>query len=123
MRKLLVFLPALSLFLLAGCGTDNNGSAQREEFRERIESQISEFNRQIEDARERSEELSGEAKNEMERAIDRLEEQKDQLAVDLEELRQTGDAQWEAAKDDIEESVAELNQAFNELRRNFSNAF
>lgn len=115
MNKLLICLPFLILVILAGCGDGQN--AERQQFREDMEEELSQLNEQIEDARQRLEGLSGESRQELEQTINELEARTEGLRQQLEETRGLSDEQWEAAQNEMEEAVNELEQAFNELRQ------
>ena len=122
MKKLIILLPMGLLFILAACANGDGedvSPAERQEFREQVESQIAEFNEEVEAAKERSEELSGDAKAEIDESIRELEEQRGDLQVQLEEMWEASDEEWEAAREDVEEAMDELGQGLNEMRESF----
>lgn len=53
----------------------------------------------------------------MDEAIRELEVQRDNLVAELEEMRAAGDEGWEAARQDVEQAINELEQGLSDMRQ------
>jgi TolA-binding protein len=122
MSRHLLLLAALPLLFLAGCGNGNDYSAERQAFQDRLESQIAEFNQQIQELRERSTETPGENQGQRDEAILELERQVEELESRLEEVRGADGDGWEGIKSRAEEAATEAEKSFQQFREKFGAA-
>lgn len=90
--------------------------ASREEYIEKLESQLKEWNSQLDDLQKKAEKQSQEAKARLNKRIDELKAKRATLKVKLDKIKDSGDEAFEKIKSDAEVLWADVKEGFSDIR-------
>ncbi|MGK7368818.1 MAG: hypothetical protein ACNS64_01285 [Candidatus Halalkalibacterium sp. M3_1C_030] len=90
--------------------------ASREEYIEKLESQLKEWNSQLDDLQKKAEKQSQEAKVRLNNRIDELKSKRATLKVKLDKIKDSGDEAFEKIKGDAEDLWADVKEGFSDIR-------
>jgi DNA-binding transcriptional MerR regulator len=93
--------------------------ASRDEFVEKLKSQIDALNEEVDELEARARETSGEVSAELDKQRARVEEQREQFYARLQALRDAGDDSWERVKDEAEHTFKALQNSVNYFKSHF----
>ena len=93
--------------------------ASRDEFVEKLKSQIDALNEEVDELEARARETSGEVSVELDKQRARVEEQREQFYARLQALRDAGDDSWEPVKDGAEHTFKALQNSVNYFKSHF----
>jgi chromosome segregation ATPase len=96
-----------------GTGGDTNAASEREEFIQDVEDRLSELQSDLEQARDDL--ASGDATQEAEQRVEDLEQRIDEIESELEQVRNASDDEWEALKEDLEETMRDAEDLAGEI--------
>lgn len=90
--------------------------ASREEYIDKLESRLREWNEQIDRLQERAEKESREMKGKLSARIERAKEKRSRLSAKLEEIREAGDESFDRIRDDAEQLWDDLKAGISDIR-------
>ncbi len=90
------------------------------EYQRYAESQISDWQHQIDALKEKGKDLIGNAKSELDTVLDQLEENKNTFSTYLSELGDRAEDQWDDLKDEAEEKWSAVSDSVQRLFSKYS---
>lgn len=90
--------------------------ASREEYIDKLETQLRKWNDQIDNLQKRAATESNEIKATISKRMDDLKEKRARMRTKLEKIREAGDDSFEAIKDDTENLWQDIKNGFSEIR-------
>jgi len=93
--------------------------ASRDEFVEKLKSQIDALNNEVDELEARARETSGELRVELDKQRERVEEQREQFYTRLQALRDAGEGNWERVKGEAEHALKALHNSVNYFKSHF----
>ena len=100
--------------------TSKLSSANKQEYQRYAETQISDWQQQIDSLKEKSKDLVGDAKSELDTVLEQFEENKNTFGSYLSELSDRAEDQWDDFKDEAEERWSAISDSFQKLFSKYS---
>jgi uncharacterized protein YukE len=100
--------------------TSKLSSANRQEYHRYAETQISDWQQQIDALKEKGKDLVGDSKSEFDSVLEQLEENKNTFSSYLSELGDRAEDQWDDFKDEAEEKWSAISDSVQKLFSKYS---
>jgi vacuolar-type H+-ATPase subunit H len=100
--------------------TSKLSSANRREYQSYAETQISDWQQQIDALKEKGKDLVGDAKSELDSVLEQLEENQKTFSSYLSELGDRAEDQWDDFKEEAEEKWSAISDSVQKLFSKFS---
>jgi hypothetical protein len=92
------------------------GKMDKEEFRKIIEAQLGEWQTEFDELKVKAALAKADARDEIERRMADLQRRKQEVRLNLDDLRDKGGDAWQSMKEGLERATDELKKAFDEAR-------
>lgn len=90
--------------------------ASREEYIEKLESQLKDWNKRLDELQKKAEGQTKEARAKLNKRIDELKAKRAELKVKLERIKDSGDEAFEKIKNDAETLWGDVKAGFSEIQ-------
>ena len=91
-----------------------------EAYREQVEAQLKVWSAQVQELKAKAELAKADTKVELQKQIQSLQAKQEAVQTKLKELQGAGGDAWEKAKPDLEQAVAHLKTAWENVKKSFS---
>ena len=146
-RGLLAIMLLLALWVLPGCGEKDQSKdkpatvskegvkkeakeaydttkaytqEQMQAFREKVETRLAEYEKEIDELQAKAEKLGGDAKAKAEQQLTALRQKRDEVSEKLKELGSSSGKVWEPVKSGIDAALEDLGNAYKKAAAEFN---
>jgi TolA-binding protein len=92
---------------------------KKNEYQRKIEGELREFNKKLDEMKEKAADLKGDAKSDFDRTMNELREKQSTAASEVEELKAKSGKAWEDLKAKTDEAVQDLKDAYDKAASRF----